>query len=114
MLNLYIGYCQKLYTQHCHFLYIVNLLITSDRHVTQNALELKGFEWNDKARTITGKIELIDTFPLTMRIRIPKDYSFKKIECKDLNHSVSTENNEILAITFIAKKKGYYSFILKF
>ena len=29
MLNLYIGYCQKLYTQHCHFLYIVNLLITS-------------------------------------------------------------------------------------
>ncbi len=28
MLNLYIGYCQKLYTQHCHFLYIVNLLIT--------------------------------------------------------------------------------------
>jgi hypothetical protein len=88
--------------------------ISSDRHVTQNALELKGFEWNDKARTITGKIELIDTFPLTMRIRIPKDYSFKKIECKDLNHSVSTENNEILAITFIAKKKGYYSFILKF
>jgi hypothetical protein len=88
--------------------------ISSDRHVTQNALELKGFEWNDKARTITGKIELIDTFPLTMRIRIPKDYSFKKIECKDLNHSVSTENNDILAITFIAKKKGYYSFILKF
>ena len=29
MLNLYIAYCQKLYTQHCHFLYIVNLLITS-------------------------------------------------------------------------------------
>lgn len=29
MLNLYIGYCQKLYTQHCHFLYIVNLLVTA-------------------------------------------------------------------------------------
>ena len=28
MLNLYIACCQKLYTQHCHFLYIVNLLIT--------------------------------------------------------------------------------------
>ncbi len=28
MLNLYIACCQKLYIQHCHFLYIVNLLIT--------------------------------------------------------------------------------------
>lgn len=28
MLNLYIACCQKLYTQHCHFLYIVNLLVT--------------------------------------------------------------------------------------
>ena len=38
MLNLYIGYCQKLYTQHCHFLYIVNLLITThnDNHVIYN------------------------------------------------------------------------------
>jgi len=29
MLNLYIACCQKLYTQHCHFLYIVNLLVTN-------------------------------------------------------------------------------------
>src|SRR5690554_8136747 len=28
MLNMYIAYCQKLYIQHCHFLYILSLLIT--------------------------------------------------------------------------------------
>lgn len=32
MLNLYIACCQKLYIQHCHFLYIVNLLITIRFH----------------------------------------------------------------------------------
>lgn len=36
MLNLYIGYCQKLYTQHCHFLYIVNLLITAIELIRKN------------------------------------------------------------------------------
>lgn len=35
MLNLYIACCQKLYTQHCHFLYIVNLLVTSIKKTTK-------------------------------------------------------------------------------
>lgn len=28
---MYIAYCQKLYIQHCHFLYIVNLLVTQNK-----------------------------------------------------------------------------------
>lgn len=87
--------------------------ISSDRHVSQIALELKQFEWNNDHKTITGKIELIDTFPLKMHVRIPKDYSLKNIECKNVQHSVAIDNN-IIAITFTAKKKGHYPFKVSF
>ena len=47
MLNLYIGYCQKLYTQHCHFLYIVNLLITPFHRETKNREQNTIFRQNN-------------------------------------------------------------------
>ena len=55
--------------------------ISSDRHVSQNAMELKEYQWKADSRTLEGKIQLIGTFPLTMRVRVPKGYSFTKAEC---------------------------------
>ena len=58
MLNLYIACCQKLYTQHCHFLYIVNLLVTLisvGSNCTTFALPLTG---NGFAKERIRKIKL--------------------------------------------------------
>ena len=87
--------------------------ISSDRHVSQTALELKEFEWKNDIKTLTGRIELIDTFPLKMRVRMPNNYSLQKIKCNNVQHSVAIDN-DILTITFIAKKKGLYPFSLIF
>lgn len=62
MLNLYIGYCQKLYTQHCHFLYIVNLLITFV-YVKENYAYCKALKFaQKKIADFSGKLHLINTF----------------------------------------------------
>lgn len=88
--------------------------ISSDRHVTQAASELKKFEWNNDNRKIEGEIKLIGTFPLTMRLHIPSNYSFKSIECPNVKYSSKIEDGNILAVTLIAEKTDEYLFKLNF
>lgn len=87
--------------------------ISSDRHVAQNAMELKKFEWDSKNNTLKGKIQLIGTFPLTMRLHVPDEYSFKKVDCSGVKCSAKYESNNILGVTFRAEKTGEYAFSLE-
>jgi len=88
--------------------------ISSDRHVAQNALELKEYEWKNDSRTLEGKIQLIGTFPLTMRLHLPDNYILKGAECNGSKSSTLKEENNILAITFSTEKTGDYAFKIKF
>jgi hypothetical protein len=87
--------------------------LSSDRHIAQNALEIKEYEWKTDSRTLEGKIQLIGTFPLTMRLRIPRGYDFTKAECVGAKCSWKQEVNNILAVTFDADKSGDYKFKIK-
>ena len=88
--------------------------ISSDRHVAQNAMELKEYEWKTGSRTLEGKIQLVGSFPLTMRLRIPKSYSFMKAECAGVKYSAKQEANNILALTFKANRTGDFTFRIMF
>jgi hypothetical protein len=88
--------------------------ISSDRHIAQNAIELKEYGWKADSRTVEGMILIIGRFPLTMRLRIPKEYSFAKAECTGAKCSAKQEENSILAVTFQAVKTGDYPFTIKF
>jgi hypothetical protein len=88
--------------------------ITSDRHIAQNAIELKEFKWNSDNRTLEGRVQLIGAFPLTIRLRVPKEFSLKKVDCPDMKCSVKEEENNILATTFEAKRTGEYAFNIAF
>lgn len=88
--------------------------ISSDRHVAQNAMELKGFEWKGSTGSIEGKISLIGGFPLTMRMHVPGKYKFSSCKCAGVETSVQKESNDILAVTFRTGKTGDYDFMMKF
>jgi hypothetical protein len=88
--------------------------ISSDRHITQNAMELKEYEWKTESRTLEGKIQLIGTFPLTMRLHVPAGYSFTKAECADTKCSAKQESVDILAITFLTDKTGDFVFKIQY
>ena len=88
--------------------------ISSDRHVTQNGMELKEYAWKAESRMLEGKIQLIGSFPLTMRLRIPDGYSFRKAECQGAECSATPEGDNILAITFMPGRTGDYSFKINF
>jgi hypothetical protein len=84
--------------------------ISSDRHISQTGKELKEYEWKTESRTMEGKIQLIGSFPLTMKIRVADGYSFAKAECTGANCSAIQEAGKLLAITFKADKTGDFAF----
>ncbi len=88
--------------------------ISSDRHVTQNAMELKVYGWRDENSAVEGIIQLTGTFPLTMRLRVPNGYSFSNAECDGAKLSLEKEENNILAVTFKADKTGDFAFRIRF
>jgi len=87
--------------------------ISSDRHISQNAMELKEYEWKTSSSALEGKIHLIGTFPLTMRLLVPEGYSLKKVECPGANCSVKQEAHNISAVSFSAEKTGDFGFRIK-
>lgn len=88
--------------------------VSSDRHITQNALELKEYQWQKEYRTLEGKIGLIAPFPLTMCLHIPKGFNLSGAECDGAKCTVAEEQNNILAITFHPENTGDFKFRLKF
>jgi hypothetical protein len=49
-----------------------------------------------------------------MRVYVPGDYLFSKMECDGAKCYVSHEANNILAVTFRPDKTGDYSFKVRF
>lgn len=88
--------------------------VSSDRHIAQNALELKEYEWKADNRTLEGEIELIASFPLTMRLHIPQDFYLSSAECNGARCTTLKEENNILAVTFISDNTGDFKFRIRF
>ncbi len=88
--------------------------ISSDRHIALNAVELIECEWKAESRSLEGKIQLIGTFPLTMRLRAPEGYTCSEAKCTGAKCSAVHEANNIEAITFKADKTGNYAFRIRF
>ncbi len=88
--------------------------ISSTRHITQNALELKEYEWKTERATLEGKIQLIGKFPLTAWFRVPAGYKYSKTECTGAEYLARHEADDILSVTFLANKTGDYVFRIKY
>lgn len=85
----------------------------SDRHITQNGIEVLDIEWENEKKHLTGKIQSVGSFPLTMYFRVPNTYLFKGVECGSSECHV-TNNQNILSITFISKESCKIDFLIKF
>ncbi len=88
--------------------------ISSDRHVAQNAIELKEYEWVASSQALEGKIELIGSFPLTMQLHIPPGYHLSKAECEGAQCNAKKIGEDIVMVTFKSDHTGIFRFKVKF
>jgi hypothetical protein len=97
-----------------HPLQAVPQWVGSDRHIAQTGMEITDYAWNPATHTLEGKIQLVGAFPLTMRLHVPQGYACANIVCKGVKCTVAQEPENILDITFLAKKTVDASFEIAF
>jgi hypothetical protein len=88
--------------------------ISSDRHIAQNGIELKTHSWDAENKLITGTVELVGGFPLTMKYYVPRGFKAAKVECSSVDCSIKTENEQLLSVSFLSEKHGEYPFRIYF
>ncbi len=97
-----------------HTLKTIPQWVSSDRHIAQFACELKEYGWISAENRLEGKIELIGTFPLTMRLHVPPGFTLSEAACKGAQCLVREEEDSILAVTFRSEKTGDFNFTIIF
>ncbi|MDR1938303.1 MAG: alpha-galactosidase [Tannerellaceae bacterium] len=88
--------------------------VGSDRHIAQNAMEISDCAWNSERTALEGKIRLVGSFPLTMRLRIPENYTCTGATCNGAVCPARQEPDNLLAITFLSRKTNESTFNILF
>ena len=56
--------------------------LSTDRHLTQGAVSLKGLTWDADACTLSGKTALVAEEPTTLTLYVPKGFSLARVSAK--------------------------------
>ncbi len=74
--------------------------ISSDRHITQGAVELTRLVWDAPAKTLMGTVKVVKGSPLTLRFRVPEGYVFVDAKTEGaVTCRSAIESVEIVAMT---------------
>jgi len=89
--------------------------LSSDRHVTQGAVELNDLKWDAAAKTYTLGVKAIGGFPFTYFVRVPEGFSFKSASApKGGKVEAKMRDDGLLAVTISAASSQDVSAILQF
>lgn len=54
--------------------------LSSDRHVTQGAVELEALAWDGASQALSGSVKAVGGYPLTLRFRIPAGFAAPEVK----------------------------------
>lgn len=82
-------------------------IVSTSRHLSQGAAELRNVEWKNKVLTVTAELVKSDTYRLTLHI--PNGYSLKSCNMGE----IKTDNN-IVTLTYTPEENKVYTFKIIF
>jgi hypothetical protein len=89
--------------------------ISSDRHVTQGAVELAQIGWDASAKALSGTVKAVKGSPLTLRFRVPAGFAFERATAdKGAGCQAAAESAEIVAVTLTSASTQDVPFALRF
>ncbi len=89
--------------------------LSSDRHILQGAVELTRLSWNAPVKSLTGAVKAVRNHPLTLRFRVPSDFSFDVAASDgDVRCGAVAESEDVVSLTLISPVSKEVSFTLSF
>lgn len=87
--------------------------LTSDRHITQGAVELKSLDWDGKR--LTAGIAAVGGFPQTVRFAVPDGFTLKSLSADGARTATRVEaGGAVLAVELFAEESGVVALRLEF
>ena len=88
--------------------------LTSDRHMSQGAVELKDTRWTEER--LESTVEVVGGFPMTARFAIPESFEFKKLSVPAGVSATSRleAGGKVLAVTLACEKTTDVKLTLQF
>ncbi|MDR2849220.1 MAG: alpha-galactosidase [Verrucomicrobiota bacterium] len=89
--------------------------ISSDRHLTQGAVELTRLGWNAQNAALEGAVKVVGGYPLTLRFRVPRGFAFGGAQADgDASCAAVSESAGRVAITLTGPRSQEVPFTLRF
>ncbi|MDA3926084.1 MAG: alpha-galactosidase [Kiritimatiellae bacterium] len=88
--------------------------MSSDRHVTQGAVELTDLAWDAASRTLSGGVKAVKGFPLTLRFLTPPGFTFDSAKAESgATCQTKTDEKGVLNLTITSSSSQTVPFSLK-
>ena len=91
--------------------------VSSDRHVTQGAVDLTSLDWSVDKKAITGSVKLVEKNKTTLRFHVPDNFKMDKVTVQEKDVQVATKleaKGKILALSLVAPKTQEAKFAISF
>ena len=89
--------------------------LSSDRHLTQGAVELNDLRWDAEAKTYTLDVNAIGGFPFTYFVRVPEGFEFKGVSApKGGKAEAKARPDGLVSVTVSAAASRGVSAVLQF
>ena len=85
--------------------------LSSDRHLTQGAVDLDALAWDNSNGVLTGKASVVGGHPTALRFYLPEGFSVQKAEGGTLSIE---EEGRVAVVTLLADETSEQSFTLTF
>lgn len=88
--------------------------LSSSRHITQGAVDLKALEWDAKKQNLTGSVELVANHPTTLTFYIGEEHTLQRVAVPGVDMALKLDNTDgILQVTLTAAKNQLADFTIK-
>jgi hypothetical protein len=85
--------------------------LTSNRHITQGAVDLLDLRWDEEEGELQGRLRLVGGYPSTLRFLIPEPYSVTGVSADaGVNTSRQIDEDGVLSVVFRSPKNCDTSF----
>ncbi len=88
--------------------------LSSDRHVTQGAVDLEALEWNAAKRTLLGEVRLVPGFPTTLTFRSGDGFRFLRCAATGAESRGELGADDLVRVTLRSATGGVTPFALEF
>ncbi|MCR4575094.1 MAG: alpha-galactosidase [Lentisphaeria bacterium] len=87
--------------------------LSSDRHLTQGAVDLEDLSWDAKRKELCGKVKLVGGHPTQLAFLLSDNYALQKVSAKDADMALKVDRDGVLRVTLISAKDVTAEFHVK-